>query len=221
MLLATHIKRTFYFYLSPLSNTDQLSGWKCYFDFMWGWYAFWMKNYLIDHFAIFCDLATLLGPYCVSLSKTSTFAWKGFLLVCSSCFFSFRLSAWWTYVFSFGQKSQFTLFSVRKNRQISYVIVSWYLYTDNFLFVLSLSLFFFWGDTLSFFSLQSELEIEPRYPLFGGWKATFVIGYGLPLQDFLFESSDGRRYLNFTFGCPLAETVVDKLTIKVGTLLWM
>lgn len=65
-------------------------------------------------------------------------------------------------------------------------------------------------------SLQSELEIEPRYPLFGGWKATFVIGYGLPLQDFLFESPDGRRYLNFTFGCPLVETVVDKLTIKVS-----
>ncbi|GMN51071.1 hypothetical protein TIFTF001_020226 [Ficus carica] len=62
---------------------------------------------------------------------------------------------------------------------------------------------------------KSELEIEPRYPLFGGWKATFVIGYVLPLQDFLFESPDGRRYLNFTFGCPLADTVVDKLTIKV------
>ncbi|XVF23621.1 hypothetical protein REPUB_Repub13aG0055300 [Reevesia pubescens] len=64
-------------------------------------------------------------------------------------------------------------------------------------------------------SRKSELEIEPRYPLFGGWKATFIIGYGLPLQDFLFESSDDRRYLNFTFGCPLLETVVDKLTIKV------
>ncbi|KAK7279643.1 hypothetical protein RJT34_24699 [Clitoria ternatea] len=64
-------------------------------------------------------------------------------------------------------------------------------------------------------SRKSELEIEPRYPLFGGWKATFVIGYGLPLQDFLFESPDGRRYLNFTFGCPLVETVVDKLIVKV------
>ncbi|KAA3481639.1 dolichyl-diphosphooligosaccharide--protein glycosyltransferase subunit 1B-like isoform X2 [Gossypium australe] len=62
---------------------------------------------------------------------------------------------------------------------------------------------------------KSELEIEPRYPLFGGWKATFVIGYGLPLQDFLFESSDDKRYLNFTFGCPLIGMVVDKLTIKV------
>ncbi|GAV84150.1 Ribophorin_I domain-containing protein [Cephalotus follicularis] len=64
--------------------------------------------------------------------------------------------------------------------------------------------------------IKSELEIEPRYPLFGGWKATFVIGYKLPLQDFLFESPDGRRYLNFSFGCPLVETVADKLTVKVA-----
>ncbi|KAH7537433.1 hypothetical protein FEM48_Zijuj03G0092300 [Ziziphus jujuba var. spinosa] len=62
---------------------------------------------------------------------------------------------------------------------------------------------------------MSELEIEPRYPLFGGWKATFVIGYGLPLQDFLFESSEGTRYLNFSFGCFLVDTVVDKLIVKV------
>ncbi|OAY67342.1 Dolichyl-diphosphooligosaccharide--protein glycosyltransferase subunit 1B [Ananas comosus] len=64
-------------------------------------------------------------------------------------------------------------------------------------------------------SQKSELEIEPRYPLLGGWKATFVIGYGLPLHDFLFESDDGRRYLNVSFGCPLLETVVDELTVKV------
>lgn len=69
------------------------------------------------------------------------------------------------------------------------------------------------------YGFQSELEIEPRYPLFGGWKATFTIGYGLPLQDFLFESPDGRRYLNFSFGCPLIETVVDDLTVKVSLLL--
>ena len=65
-------------------------------------------------------------------------------------------------------------------------------------------------------SLQSELEFEPRYPLFGGWRATFIIGYRVPLEDYLFEAPDGRRYLNFTFGCPLVETIVDKLTIKVG-----
>jgi len=66
--------------------------------------------------------------------------------------------------------------------------------------------------------LQSELEFEPRYPLFGGWSATFIIGYRVPLEDYLFEASDGRRYLNFTFGCPLVETIVNKLTIKVGLI---
>lgn len=65
---------------------------------------------------------------------------------------------------------------------------------------------------------QSELEIEPRYPLFEGWKTTFTIGYGLPVQDFLFESPDGQHYLNFSFGCPLIETVVDDLTVKVSPL---
>ncbi|KAG8390614.1 hypothetical protein BUALT_Bualt01G0101800 [Buddleja alternifolia] len=64
-------------------------------------------------------------------------------------------------------------------------------------------------------SKKSELLIEPRYPLFGGWKASFLIGYGVPLQDFLFESAVGERYLNFSFGCPIADTVVDKLTVKV------
>lgn len=87
---------------------------------------------------------------------------------------------------------------------------------DSFCFKMSC---FLVQTYLHVYWLQSELEIEPRYPLFGGWKSTFVIGYGLPLQDFLFESPDGRRYLNFTFGCPLVETVVDKLIVKVGLLL--
>ncbi|KAH6804900.1 Ribophorin I [Perilla frutescens var. frutescens] len=64
-------------------------------------------------------------------------------------------------------------------------------------------------------SKKSELLIEPRYPLFGGWKATFIIGYGVPLKDFLFESAPGARFLNYSFGCPIADTIVDKLTIKV------
>ncbi|XP_051121643.1 dolichyl-diphosphooligosaccharide--protein glycosyltransferase subunit 1B [Andrographis paniculata] len=64
-------------------------------------------------------------------------------------------------------------------------------------------------------SKKSELLIEPRYPLFGGWKATFIIGYGVPLQDFLFESAAGIRYLNYSFGCAISDTIVDKLTVKV------
>lgn len=65
--------------------------------------------------------------------------------------------------------------------------------------------------------MQTELEIEPRYPLFGGWKTSFTIGYGLPLHDFLFES-EGNRFLNFTFGSPINDVVIDTLIVKVSEM---
>ncbi|CAL9146649.1 unnamed protein product [Musa hybrid cultivar] len=67
----------------------------------------------------------------------------------------------------------------------------------------------FWGD-----SRKTQLEIEPRFPIFGGWKTSFTIGYGLPLQDFLFKV-DGKRMLNITFGSPMDEVIVDNLIVKV------
>ncbi|GAY49304.1 hypothetical protein CUMW_118110 [Citrus unshiu] len=66
-----------------------------------------------------------------------------------------------------------------------------------------------WGD-----SKKTELLIEPRYPLFGGWRTAFTIGYGLPLKDFLFEL-EGNRFLNITFGSPMNELVIDNLIVKV------
>ncbi|KAL6645411.1 hypothetical protein ACP70R_017019 [Stipagrostis hirtigluma subsp. patula] len=66
-----------------------------------------------------------------------------------------------------------------------------------------------WSD-----SKKTQLEIEPRFPLFGGWQTTFTIGYGLPLQDFVFYS-DGKRFLNITFGSPLEEILIEKLIVKV------
>ncbi|KAG2604239.1 dolichyl-diphosphooligosaccharide--protein glycosyltransferase subunit 1B-like isoform X3 [Panicum virgatum] len=63
-------------------------------------------------------------------------------------------------------------------------------------------------DRLYFTLLQG-----PRY----GWHCTpsFIAGYGLPLEDFLFESVDGRRYINLTFGIPQLDTVVDDFATTV------
>ncbi|KAI9201419.1 hypothetical protein LWI28_023219 [Acer negundo] len=63
-------------------------------------------------------------------------------------------------------------------------------------------------------SKKTELLIEPRYPMFGGWKTAFTIGYGLPLKDFLF-ASEGKRFLNITFGSPMNELIIDNLIVKV------
>ncbi|CAN6191088.1 unnamed protein product [Urochloa humidicola] len=51
----------------------------------------------------------------------------------------------------------------------------------------------------------------PRY----GWHCTFTAGYGLPLENFLFESVDGRRYINLTFGFPELDTVVDDFATTI------
>lgn len=65
--------------------------------------------------------------------------------------------------------------------------------------------------------MQTELEIEPRYPLIGGWKTAFTIGYGLPLHDFLFQS-DGKRFIDINFGCPMNDVVINTLIVKVGNV---
>ncbi|KAG6438226.1 hypothetical protein SASPL_103163 [Salvia splendens] len=63
-------------------------------------------------------------------------------------------------------------------------------------------------------SVKTLLEIEPRYPMFGGWRTAFTIGYGLPLQDFLFKS-EGKRFLDITFGCPMNDMVIENIYVKV------
>lgn len=33
-----------------------------------------------------------------------------------------------------------------------------------------------------------ELELRPRFPLFGGWKTNYYIGYNVPSYQYLFNS---------------------------------
>lgn len=73
-------------------------------------------------------------------------------------------------------------------------------------------------DTFMYIYMQTQLEIEPRFPIFGGWKTTFTVGYDLPLQDFLFEADGGKRVLNITFGCPIGEILVEKHIVKASLL---
>lgn len=54
--------------------------------------------------------------------------------------------------------------------------------------------------------------------MIGGWKTAFTIGYGLPLHDFLFES-DGKRFIDISFGCPMNEVVINTLIVKVGNVM--
>lgn len=61
------------------------------------------------------------------------------------------------------------------------------------------------------------LELTPRFPLFGGWKTVFYMGYNLPLAGYLARDyNDGSRYqLNATFLTNFEEAVFDDVTVRV------
>lgn len=60
-----------------------------------------------------------------------------------------------------------------------------------------------------------HMMMEPRFPMFGGWKTDFYIGYNNPAESFLFTDSDGRYVLEINYGCPFASAVVEDAVIRV------
>lgn len=58
------------------------------------------------------------------------------------------------------------------------------------------------------------LDFNLRYPLMGGWKADFTLGYSVPLKGFLF-SAGGRRRLTMDLATPLEDVFVEDMTVRV------
>ncbi len=61
------------------------------------------------------------------------------------------------------------------------------------------------------------LELQPRYPMFGGWKADLEFGYNLPASEVLSRDAANPEdhVLDINFGSPFPNAVVDELTVKV------
>lgn len=60
-----------------------------------------------------------------------------------------------------------------------------------------------------------EVEIRPRFPLFGGWKTKYYLGYNVPAYQYLYNKGDKyilqMRVIDHVFD----DFVVDKLTLKI------
>lgn len=61
------------------------------------------------------------------------------------------------------------------------------------------------------------MELDPRFPLFGGWKTDFYIGYNVPSYYVLsYDTQNPKTHvLNISFSTPFLVAVVDKLKIRV------
>ncbi|XP_071037352.1 dolichyl-diphosphooligosaccharide--protein glycosyltransferase subunit 1 [Parasteatoda tepidariorum] len=62
---------------------------------------------------------------------------------------------------------------------------------------------------------STEVELRPRFPLFGGWKTHYVLGYYVPTYEYLFNSGDQYvlklRFVDHVFD----DSIVDKSTVRV------
>ncbi|XP_043476633.1 dolichyl-diphosphooligosaccharide--protein glycosyltransferase subunit 1 [Leptopilina heterotoma] len=60
-----------------------------------------------------------------------------------------------------------------------------------------------------------ELNLRPRFPLFGGWKTRYIVGYNVPSYEYLFHSGDNyvleMRLLDHVFD----DMVIDELVVKI------
>jgi oligosaccharyltransferase complex subunit alpha (ribophorin I) len=62
---------------------------------------------------------------------------------------------------------------------------------------------------------KAVLEIQPRFPLYGGWKTQWYQGYNLPLQHYVSVLEDGSYALKVDFSIPYDNVAVDDITVKV------
>ena len=64
---------------------------------------------------------------------------------------------------------------------------------------------------------NSILEMRPRYPLYGGWKTDFIIGYDVPSSELISIDPISRVHtLNVSFGIPFKDPVTDLLITRIA-----
>ncbi|XP_023646436.1 dolichyl-diphosphooligosaccharide--protein glycosyltransferase subunit 1 [Paramormyrops kingsleyae] len=60
-----------------------------------------------------------------------------------------------------------------------------------------------------------EVEVRPRFPLFGGWKTHYIIGYNLPSYEYLYTLGDQYALKMRLVDHVYDDQVIDHLTVKI------
>ena len=62
-----------------------------------------------------------------------------------------------------------------------------------------------------------RLQLHPRFPIFGGWKSNFDIGYNLPTKfNVKKKDENGNQFMfNLTFGMPFDDLLAKNYSVKI------
>ncbi|KOB68629.1 Dolichyl-diphosphooligosaccharide--protein glycosyltransferase subunit 1 [Operophtera brumata] len=67
-----------------------------------------------------------------------------------------------------------------------------------------------------------EVELRPRYPLFGGWRTHYTLGYNVPSYEYLFHSGNDyllkMRVIDHIFDDMQVDEVVTKVILPEGSV---
>ncbi|KAK3923287.1 Dolichyl-diphosphooligosaccharide--protein glycosyltransferase subunit 1 [Frankliniella fusca] len=65
-----------------------------------------------------------------------------------------------------------------------------------------------------------ELNLRPRFPLFGGWKTHYVVGYNVPSYEYLYNSGDQYilkiRFIDHIFDDMIVDDAVTRIILPEG-----
>ncbi|CAG9862983.1 unnamed protein product [Phyllotreta striolata] len=66
-----------------------------------------------------------------------------------------------------------------------------------------------------------ELELRPRFPLFGGWQSSYTLGYSVPSYQYLYRTAEGQnvltmRFIDHVFDDMYVEDVTTSIVLPVG-----
>ncbi len=66
-------------------------------------------------------------------------------------------------------------------------------------------------STSHLYNLENAVEVDlrPRFPLFGGWNTQYVLGYNIPSYTYLYTKGD-----NYLLKMPLIDHIFDNMVIK-------
>ncbi|KAK7603939.1 hypothetical protein V9T40_004212 [Parthenolecanium corni] len=62
---------------------------------------------------------------------------------------------------------------------------------------------------LYFLESAVEVELRPRFPLFGGWNTQYILGYNVPSYTYLYAKGD-----NYLLKMPLIDHIFDNMVVK-------
>ena len=60
-----------------------------------------------------------------------------------------------------------------------------------------------------------ELILGPRFPLFGGWKTHYVLGYNVPSYEYLYNSGKINFILFGKLESDISMSVLEKVMLHV------